>query len=148
MIEITILGPGSDLPSLVREIDTAAWTPASEIEPGDYTASGLRASLDDPGTLFCVARSAGVLVGMASARVMTRANGQRWLYVDEVDVCADRQRQGIGRSLMRFLLDLAKRRACQEVWLGTETDNTAANALYHSLEPTEAEAFIGYLYRL
>lgn len=148
MIEVTTLEPGSDLASLVREIDAAPWTPASEIGPGDYTASGLQTCLNDPGTILCVARLDGAFAGMASSRIMTRANGQRWLYVDEVDVRADCQRRGIGRAMMRFMLDLAKRQACQEAWLGTETDNAAANALYRSLEPTEADTFVGYLYQI
>jgi ribosomal protein S18 acetylase RimI-like enzyme len=46
------------------------------------------------------------------------------------------------------MCELAVERDCELVWLGTEPDNTAANALYKSLEPDEVENFTGYCFEL
>jgi len=46
------------------------------------------------------------------------------------------------------LLELADEADCEEVWLGTEVDNVAANALYSSLKPDDVETFIGYTYEM
>ena len=67
-----------------------------------------------------------------------------WLYVDEVDVCADQRQKGAGKAIMNKLLDIAEDEECEEVWLGTEVDNVAANALYRSIDPDDIEQFVGY----
>jgi aminoglycoside 6'-N-acetyltransferase I len=84
---------------------------------------------------------------MASAFVLHKPDGDTWLYVDEVDVCADKQQKGVGKAIMLFLFEYGKDNHCDEVWLGTEKDNVAANALYKSLQPAEIENFVGYLYK-
>jgi len=68
--------------------------------------------------------------------------------VDELDVCANQRKRGAGTAIMQKLLEHAENAGCEEVWLGTEVDNTAANALYSSLNPDEVEQFIGYTYEL
>jgi ribosomal protein S18 acetylase RimI-like enzyme len=99
-------------------------------------------------SLFVVAYSDKLFAGMASAKLLNKPNGDIWLYIDEVDVCEDKQRQGIGTALMRYLLKFAHESYCDEVWLGTEVDNLPANALYSSLSPSEIQKFIGYTYVL
>jgi|GEM_PF-3355366 len=49
---------------------------------------------------------------------------------------------------MERLLQIAKEWGLEELWLGTEPDNDAANALYRSLHQLEAERFVGYLYKI
>jgi ribosomal protein S18 acetylase RimI-like enzyme len=71
---------------------------------------------------------------------------ERWLYVDEVDVCSEQRKKGAGKAIMRKLIEIAEDTGCDEVWLGTEVDNQPANALYRSLDPDEVEQFIGYTY--
>jgi aminoglycoside 6'-N-acetyltransferase I len=69
-----------------------------------------------------------------------------WLYVDEVDVCANQRKKGAGKLIMQTLIEMAKSVGCEEVWLGTEVENAPANALYRSLDPDEVSTVIGYTY--
>ena len=52
------------------------------------------------------------------------------LYIDELGVSPAWQRQGIGHRLLEAMLELGKAQGCEEVWVGTEPENDAANALY------------------
>ena len=138
-----------DLGKLVAEINAASWEESNEISP--YDADSLSAYLERQDTVFVACHSnqegTGCLLGIASARFELKPYaGERWLYVDEVDVCADQRRNGAGAALMRKLIELAQIEGCEEVWLGTEVDNKPANALYRSLAPDDVSAVIGYTY--
>ena len=52
------------------------------------------------------------------------------LYVDEVGVATSHLRQGIATAMLTELFTWAREHGCEEAWLGTERDNTAANGLY------------------
>lgn len=98
-------------------------------------------------TCHDVTEAGRTLLGVASARIGIKPyDHERWLYIDEVDVCADQRQRGAGKAIMRKFIELAKLAGCGEVWLGTEEDNDAANALYRSLNPDDVEKFIGYTY--
>ncbi len=49
---------------------------------------------------------------------------------------------------MRKLIDLADEADCEELWLGTEVDNLAANALYRALAPDDIAQVVGYTYEM
>ena len=52
-----------------------------------------------------------------------------------------------GEQIGPFTLERALGRgAAAEVWLATEVDNDAANALYRSLEPDDVAEVVGYTY--
>ncbi len=88
-------------------------------------------------------------LGIASARLEIKPyDKMRWLYVDEVDVCADQRKKGAGKAIMRKLIEIARDTGCEEVWLGTEVDNQAVNALYRSLDPDDVAQVIGYAYKM
>ncbi len=151
MIEISIVTVDDDLALLVDEINQAAWDAANEMTV--YDVPSLRCYLEHQDTLFvtCHERteSGRTLLGFASSRVEIKPYGnERWLYVDEVDVCSDQRRKGAGTAIMRKLIDLALSAGCVEVWLGTEDDNLAANALYQSLEPGDVSRFVGYTFEM
>lgn len=138
-----------DLELLVREINTAKWDDANAMDA--YDAPSLAAYLARQDTIFiaCHERVGDqrTLLGIASGRIeMKPYGGELWLYVDEVDVCVDQRRKGAGKALMTFLIDYAKHSGCEEVWLGTEVDNDAANGLYRSLGPDDEAQVIGYTF--
>ncbi|MCI5105912.1 MAG: GNAT family N-acetyltransferase [Pseudomonadales bacterium] len=140
-----------DLPALVRDINSARWDDANEITA--YKAEDLAYFLQRQDTVFiaCYDTAAGHhnLLGIASARIQIKPyDKELWLYIDEVDVCADQRQKGAGKAMMRDLISISRERGCQEVWLGTEVDNIPANALYKSLQPNEIEQFVGYSYRV
>ena len=148
MITITRISASDDLSKIVFDIQKAKWVQASEIFSEDYSVENLNFFLKNAESLFVVAYSNKQFAGMASAKLLNKPNGDIWLYIDEVDVCEDKQRQGIGTALMRYLLKFAHESDCDEVWLGTEVDNLPANALYSSLNPSEVQKCIGYTYVL
>ena len=154
MIEVSEILETADLESLVADINGAAWDAGNDMS--DYEASALRLYLASQDTVFIACYETGAaeavspqLMGIASARFQLKPYGhERWLYVDEVDVCADQRNKGAGRAMMHTLLAIARERGCDELWLGTETDNAAANALYRSISPDEEESFVGYAWEL
>ena len=152
MNEVSVITLDDDIEQLVDEINEATWDEANEISRYEVRALSAYLARQDTVFLACHQRVEGhprKLLGMASARIELKPYGlERWLYVDEVDVCADQRRKGAGSALMRKLIDLADAADCDEVWLGTEVDNDAANALYQSLAPDGVEQVVGYTYEL
>ncbi len=149
MIAVSVITPGDDLQRLVDEINQASWDDANEMSA--YDVEALSAYLERQDTVFvaCHERDAQgrTLLGIASSRPEIKPyDKERWLYVDEVDVCADQRQRGAGKALMRKLIEIAEHADCEELWLGTEVDNEAANALYRSLEPDEIAQVIGYTF--
>ena len=149
-IEIRRITRLDDLKALVTLINRAEWDKDNDIDP--YSVAALEAYLSKEDTVFVVATTTEgeqELVGMASGRIELKPYDQlKWLYIDEVDTCASQRRRGVGKALMVRLLDIARESDCKEVWLGTESTNVAANALYKSLVPDEVDQVVGYLFEI
>jgi ribosomal protein S18 acetylase RimI-like enzyme len=94
----------------------------------------LRRYLAEPGHLMIVAIDDGVVVAQCAAVVHYHPDKVTELYVDEVGTATSHLRRGIARRLMAAMFDWGRELGCRESWLGTETDNTAANALYRGIE--------------
>lgn len=149
MISIEVVAPDQDLGRLVGEINAASWDAANGIRHHDAEAMTRYLEREDTVFVACheVVGERRTLLGIASGRFQRKPyDAPPWLYVDEIDVCADQRRRGIGTRIMRRLLDVAAERG-SEVWLATEPDNHAANALYRSLAPADVEQVIGYTFR-
>ena len=97
-----------------------------------WTRSGYRTELADSRYRYYVAAEGpdGQLLGWAG--VMMIADAAEIL---TVGVVPSAQRRGIGRQLLRTLLEEAVRRGAREVFLEVRIDNDAARKLY------EAEGF-------
>jgi ribosomal protein S18 acetylase RimI-like enzyme len=151
MFQITFIRPSDDLRRLVAEINAAEWDEANEM--GAYEEGALEHYLDQQDNILVVCHEAVEggrrLLGVASARLQVKPYGrERWLYVDEVDVCSDQRCRGVGKALMQALMQAAEAAGCGELWLGAEVGNDAANALYRSLGPEDVAAVTGYTYAL
>ena len=149
MISVRVVARSDDLERIVSEINESSWD--DENEMSKYDAESLAAYLERQDTLFLTCHDRSVappkLLGMASSRIEMKPYGrERWLYVDEVDVCSDQRRKGAGAAMMRRLFEIAWERGCVEVWLGAEAGNKSANALYRSLEPDAVSEVWGYTY--
>jgi ribosomal protein S18 acetylase RimI-like enzyme len=94
--------------------------------------------LGDPRHLMFVAIEAGVVVGMATAFEYFHPDKPPQLFINEVGVSPAWQKRGIGRELTARLVAESKRRGCQYAWLGTETDNLAAQRCFASVPDVEA----------
>ena len=91
-----------------------------------------------------VALSAGEVVGFATGTVLMHPDKAPQFFVNEVGVHEDVRRQGIGRRLMERLMDLARDRGCEGIWLATEKANAAARGLYRSLDARETGEIVVY----
>lgn len=149
MLTVSEITLEDDLDGLVDQINKAVWDDANDMAV--YDTDSLRAYLERQDTIFIACHEqtdAGtVLMGIASSRLELKPyDKERWLYVDEVDVCVDQRKKGAGKLIMKTLIKIAEDRGCLEVWLGTEVDNDAANALYRSLDPDDESRFVGYAF--
>ena len=149
MILVSNVECSDNLKQIVSDINRASWDEANDITPYDASCLQNYLALQDTVFITCYEASAtaSTLLGIASGRVESKPYGkERWLYVDEVDVCADHRRKGVGKLLMRKLFEIAKEHGCEELWLATEVDNIPANALYQSLKPHDIAEVVGYTY--
>lgn len=151
MIGVKVVTKDDNLRQLVNEINSASWDALNEM--AKYDEESLSEYLDHQGTVFIVCYDTTgdhrTLLGIGSARLELKPYGrERWLYVDEVDVCSDQRQKGAGKAIMKKFIIIAEESACDLVWLGAESDNQAANALYQSLNPDEVSRVIGYTYEI
>ncbi len=115
--------------------DDAAAVLAADVFDGPATPEGTRRFLGQAGAgdrrnILMVAEMAGEILGFASGTVLDHPDKPPNLFVQEVGVNDDAQRQGIGRALVVALRAEGRKSGCTATWVVTETDNTAARALY------------------
>ncbi len=97
------------------------------------------AFLAEPSHHMLLALSGKQVVGMASGVVYLHPDKPPNMWINEVGVGDNWRRQGIGKRLMTAILDLSERLGCEEAWLGTETNNAPALALYRAMDEGEEE---------
>jgi aminoglycoside 6'-N-acetyltransferase I len=90
-----------------------------------------------PQNHLCVAIDEGTVVGFASAVVYNHPDKPREMWVNEVGVAPSHQGRGLGKALLAALFERARALGCHEAWVLTDTDNSAARALYRSAGGTE-----------
>jgi ribosomal protein S18 acetylase RimI-like enzyme len=90
----------------------------------------LHAFLANPSNILVVAVSDGEVVGMASGLTYLHPDKPLQLFINEVGVSRRFHGRGIGKQLMATLLQRGRELGCQEAWVATEENNTAARALY------------------
>jgi aminoglycoside 6'-N-acetyltransferase I len=83
--------------------------------------------------LIAVAIDNGIVVGMASAFSYVHPDKPLQLFVNEVGVSKTHQRLGLGKKLVRLILERGQELGCTEAWVATEEENAPARALYSSL---------------
>jgi ribosomal-protein-alanine N-acetyltransferase len=107
-----------DLPTVLR-IERSAF-------PTPWTEANFRHELaENPLAWNLVARSGGAVVAFACAYVVA---GE--LMINDLAVDAAARRSGIGRELLRHLIDGARLRGCRRATLEVRPSNVAARALY------------------
>lgn len=105
--------------------------------------------LSDPRHLMLVAIEDGLVVGMASAVEYFHPDKPPQMWINEVGVSPAWQRRGIGRALTAALVEAARQRGCAYAWLGTDRDNTAAQACFRSVPDVEPpQPFLLYEWEL
>lgn len=130
MLEIKLLGPG--------EVEHLA-NIAPDVFDDPIVESSAHAFLADPHHRLVVAVDNDLVVGFVSAVIYMHPDKPTpELWINEIGVAPSYQGQGIGRSLLQAMLDDAKQSGCMEAWVLTERENTAAMALYTSLQGAES----------
>jgi len=105
--------------------------------------------LSVPSNILVVARDGDLVVGMATGLVYVHPDKPRQLFINEVGVDDAYRGRGIGKQLVRAMLDEGRRRGAVEAWVATEWENEAARALYASTGGQESdERIVMYLYPL
>lgn len=90
----------------------------------------LTAYLSFPSSMLVVAIDGGLVVGQVKAAIHLHPGKASDLYIDEVGVTPTHQRRGIARRMLAEIERWARERGCADLWLATENDNEAAQALY------------------
>jgi aminoglycoside 6'-N-acetyltransferase I len=93
--------------------------------------SAARIFLADPRHHLTVAIDDGVVVGFVSAVHYFHPDKRGpQLFINEVGVDAAYQGRGIAKRLMETMLEEGRSVGCQEAWVLTDRENTAAMRLY------------------
>ncbi|NTU56605.1 MAG: GNAT family N-acetyltransferase [Anaerolineales bacterium] len=92
-----------------------------------------REFLDDPRHHIVVAISEGMIVGFASAVHYIHPDKPPELWINEVGVASPFHRLGIGKAIMKQMLQLGRELGCNNAWVLTERNNEPANRLYTSV---------------
>jgi len=127
-VEIRELGPGDEelLASAVRVFRSS---PA--IAPDLF--------LEDPRSHLFVALDGDEVIGWAYGYELFRPEGRWMMFMQQIDVIAERRREGVGRTLLDRFVELARSKGHQKMWLYTDAGNEAARRLYDGAggDPTE-----------
>jgi ribosomal protein S18 acetylase RimI-like enzyme len=89
--------------------------------------------LATPNYRIFVALDGDLVVGMCTGFTHFHPDKDEEFFVNELGVDDSYRRRGIGERLLRAILAEAKSMGCPDVWIGTETDNAPALALYRKL---------------
>jgi ribosomal protein S18 acetylase RimI-like enzyme len=84
----------------------------------------------------------GEPVGMVSGVETTHPDKGTEMFIYELEVLERARLRGIGTELVRAMKRLARERLCYGMWVGTEVDNAAAQAVYRKAGATEEEPFL------
>jgi ribosomal protein S18 acetylase RimI-like enzyme len=125
MIDIKLLGPNdSEILSNV----------APDVFDDPINFSITLEFLSDPRHRLMVVIDEGVVVGFISAVIYLHPDKTKpELWINEVGVTPSHQGRGIGKMLLRRMLESGQQAGCSDAWVLTERTNNAAMALYRSL---------------
>ena len=85
---------------------------------------------------------AGRAVGMISGIETTHPDKGTEMFIYELGVAPPARLQGVATALVTALADIARRRGCYGMWVGTEPDNAAAQATYRRAGANEEAPFV------
>jgi len=95
--------------------------------------------LADPRHHLAVAIDDGQVIGFASGVHYVHPDKPPELWINEVGVADSHQQRGVGRAVMRALLDHARSLGCGEAWVLTDESNAPAKKLYASCGGTAGD---------
>lgn len=105
---------------------------AAEVFDHPVVPEYLAAFLEDPRHVMFIAVDRRTVIGMASAVEYFHPDKPPQLWINEVGVAKGHRNCGTGRRLIEALVNFARDRGCVYAWLGTDTDNIAAQRCFGS----------------
>jgi aminoglycoside 3-N-acetyltransferase I len=113
-------------------------------------APACRAYLADPANIFLLAEHEGSAVGFLRGTALRQLHTRKLqMFLYEIAVAYNFRRRGVGRALVRALLESCRRKGFEEVFVFTSPSNRPAVGLYRSTGGmTETDADRMYVYRL
>lgn len=123
---------------------TAPLLDGADVFDNPVDPAQLAAFLADPGHHMVLAMQGSRVIGFASGNVLLHPDKPPAFFINEVGVNENMRQRGIATELCRRLMDLARGKGYRGIWLATETDNTAARALYRKLQARETDAVVVY----
>lgn len=102
------------------------------------------AFLNEPLHEIFLAFDGDMAVGMATGQIMLHPDKPPAFFVAEVGVRDAYQRRGIATQLCDALMQIAKARGCEGIWVATEGDNMPARALYAAMNARETTDIVVY----
>lgn len=125
---------------MIRSIDDPVDVlAASHLFDHEPTAEWTDRFLSREGHHLLIAYVGKAGVGFVSGIEMIHPDKGNEMMLYELAVDAPFRRRGIGRDLVRALLELARTRGCRSMWVPTDAHNRAAIATYRSAGATEQE---------
>jgi ribosomal protein S18 acetylase RimI-like enzyme len=136
-VKIVLLKPGSE--ELLQRAEVV-------FNPKQISLERAAMLLSEPSYVMVVALgNDDAVMGRVYANVLHRFEATD-LLLYEVDVAEEHQRKGVGRAMLNFLATLCAERRYGEMWVLTDLDNEAGNALYRSagghLENSPANMYV------
>lgn len=95
-----------------------------------------------------VAEFLRVIVGFVSAVHYVHPDKRPQFWINEVAVAPSYRRRGVARAMLKEVLSLGRQLNCSEAWVLTDELNTAANALYHSVDGKPSHGVVMYSFTL
>lgn len=136
-MKVVLLKPGHE--ELLRRAEAI-------FNPMDISIERAAMLLREPSYLMIAALDDNdAVLGRIYANVLHRFEATD-LLLYEVDVDEEHQHKGVGRAMIDFLSKLSAERGYREMWVLTDLDNEAGNALYKSaggqLENSPANMYV------
>lgn len=86
---------------------------------------------------LAVALDGDKVVGFASGVTYIHPDKPVELWINEVSVASSHRKQGIGKLVVRAILEVGRTLGCREAWVLTDRSNASAMQLYKSVGGTE-----------
>jgi aminoglycoside 6'-N-acetyltransferase I len=134
---------GIEVKVLQRGDDRVLMSVAAEVFDKPIDARLTKEFLEDPRHHIAVAIDGGLVVGFASGVHYIHPDKPAELWINEVAVAPTHRRRGLGKAVIRALLEVGRAHNCKVAWVLTDRSNVAAMALYSSVGGTEGADELG-----
>jgi ribosomal protein S18 acetylase RimI-like enzyme len=134
---------GIEVKVLQRGDDRVLMSVAAEVFDKPIDARLTKEFLEDPRHHIAVAIDDGLVVGFASGVHYIHPDKPAELWINEVAVAPTHRRRGLGKAVIRALLEVGRAHNCKVAWVLTDRSNVAAMALYSSVGGTEGADELG-----